>query len=136
MVRIPGAEGTCWRSGREGTAAFIRREEGTRPCIKTEFTGRSQRRGRCVTGRVGPDLFVADSAPRRPRSEETALTKSLELPVVRCRGTWALGKFHLCQSPLSCSRIVIPFSKLWDKILALHERHSIWHQRSYTMEAV
>ena len=86
MVHIPGAESTCWRSGREGTAAFIRGEEGTRPCIKTEFTGRSQRRGRCVTGRVGPDLFVADSAPRCPRSKQTALAKILKPILVRCQG--------------------------------------------------
>ena len=70
---------------------------------------------------MGPDLFVAGSAPRHSRSTQTALAEILKLLLVRCQGTCVLGKLHLRQSPKPCAGMVATFRELYAKILTLQE---------------
>jgi hypothetical protein len=48
--------------------------------------------------------------------------------VVRCRGTCALGKFHLRQKPEVYSSITTTFCELCAKLLTIQEQHGLWHQ--------
>jgi hypothetical protein len=48
--------------------------------------------------------------------------------VARHQGTYALGKFNICQNPEPCSGIIAAFCELCAKFLALQERQGLWYQ--------